>query len=386
MPDRVPPFGIRVDFPTRSNTVGGRAYVSFRRGAWQSKIGGDVYRLSQDADRSIFRRDTGALVFQDIVWPDATLTNGGGYGQLIYQLARVRIGGTVRADVFRAAAGPVSDFFRSHTTDSLGSTDSAVSAALNASVQASSRWTLTLGAGRAVRPPDALERYSDRFPAAHFQIAAEFLGDPSLKPEQSLEFNAGSILQLPTATLRADVFYRTIDDYITVMPDPTLTRRLPLSPPTVYRYINGTEARFTGYEASATSQAGSYVGLRASLSYLWAEDVLFHEPAFGITPFQQRYGIELHTRDKTRWAQLGATVTSAQDRVAAARLEQPTPGWTTFDLRGGTPLVHGLELRAGLNNLTNAAYSEHLNALNPFTGARVLEVGRNAYVGVDYAF
>jgi iron complex outermembrane recepter protein len=387
MAGRVPPFGLRVDLPTTSNTVGGRAYVTWRQGDWQEKVGGDVYRLAQNATRFIYRRDTDALLFQDSVWPDAKLTNGGGYGQVVYQHGPSRIGGTLRVDTFRAkAAGQVSDFFLANTTGSLDSHESDVSAAINSSIVVDPRWTLTLGMGRAVRPPDALERYSDRFQAAQFQIASEFMGNPQLTNETSLEFNAGSIVQLPQTVLRIDAFYRTIDHYITVTPDASLPRRLPLDPPLVYRYINGTQARFRGYEASATTAAGSYVGLRADWSYLWAEDETFHEPAFGIAPFEQHYGVELHTPAGDDWIGATVTVTSAQNRVAVARHELPTPGWATLDLRGGLPLPRGFTLRAGIENVTNKAYVEHLNSLDPFTGDRILERGRSGYAGVDYAF
>ncbi len=64
----------------------------------------------------------------------------------------------------------------------------------------------------------------------------------------------------------------------------------------------------------------------------------------------------------------------------------PTPGWATLDIRGGAPLWQGLTLRAGIENATSEAYAEHLNSPNPFTGARILERGRSAYVGAAYAF
>ncbi len=386
MAGRTPPFALRIDLPTTSDTTGGRAYVSWGRGDWQGKVGGDVYQLKQNATRSIYRRDTDMLLFEDIVWPDARLTNGGAYGQLVYEHGMARVGGTVRADDFTANAGAVSPFFLANTSGSTHHQEAAVSAALNASLFVSPVWTVTLGVGRAVRAPDTLERYSDRFPAAQFQTSAEFMGNPDLTTEQSLEFNAGSIVQLPRTTLKADVFHRVIDHYITVTPDPSLPKRLPLDPPLVYRYINGTGASFEGFEASANAVAQTYVSLRGSWAYLRATDNTFHEPAFGIAPFQQQYGIQVHSADQSQWVEADVTVTAAQNRVAVSRLEQPTPGWATLDLRGGLPLPQGLTLRAGIENVTNRAYTEHLDSLDPFTGQRILERGRSVYAGVDFAF
>ena len=80
------------------------------------------------------------------------------------------------------------------------------------------------------------------------------------------------------------------------------------------------------------------------------------------------------------------TSTAAQDRVAASRLEMPTAGWTTLDLMAGAALNDGLTLRAGVQNLTDEYYVNHLNSFNPFTRQRIAEVGRSAYIGVEVGF
>lgn len=49
--------------------------------------------------------------------------------------------------------------------------------------------------------------------------------------------------------------------------------------------------------------------------------------------------------------------------------------------------VKNVELRAGIRNLTDEAYSNHLNAKNPFNGgARVPEPGRTFYGGISVRF
>jgi iron complex outermembrane receptor protein len=174
---------------------------------------------------------------------------------------------------------------------------------------------------------------------------------------------------------------RSIDDYITVVPDPDVPKRLPLSPNVVYRYING-EAQFYGYEAYGNSPIGSNFELRGSLSYVWARDETFDEPAFGIPPLKFIVAGKVKSEDGRYWAELELTTNSAQERVAAARFESPTPAWERLDLRSGFALVGNLGVRVGLLNLTNEQYATHLNAANPFTRARIAEPGRSFYVGV----
>ena len=265
-------------------------------------------------------------------------------------------------------------------------TNASVSAAANASLRLADGWLVTLGVGRAVRSPSVLERYGDRFPAVKFQTAAEFLGNPALVPEKSTEVNAGTTLHAGQASVEIDAFLRRVDDYITVAPDPNLARRLPLSPERVFRYVQADAARFAGVDMRARSGAGSWIDLRGSWSFVRAEDLLFREPLFGVPPFEQQYALDIHNPSRTRWLEVQVTSTAAQGRVAGTRLELPTAGWTTIDLLAGAEIVEGLTLRAGIQNLTDEFYVNHLNSLNPFTGERIAEVGRTAYVGAEVGF
>ncbi len=385
-PGRIPPFGIRVDLPTESNTLGGNYYALFRKEAWKFKAGFDFYNSDQTAQRAISRRSNNFVLFRDIVWPEAEINDQGVYGQVFYEGERGQVGAGVRADFVQASAGEVSAFFRDNTTGSLDQDETNVSASLGGEYRLTGSWTLSAGLGRAVRTANVLERYSDRFPSTKFQLAAEFMGNPELDPEASLEFNLGTSLQLGPVFLKGEAFHRQIDDYITVQADPTLPRRLPLSPPLVFRYINGSEARFYGAELQGNSDVGPYANLRGSLSYVWAEDELFQEPVLGIQPLTAQLGLELHTVNRRMWLDFNATFVDRQNRVAAARFERRTPGYAVFDLRSAIQLPANWIFKAGLENIGDRAYSYHLNSLNPFTGQRIPEIGRNFFVGLEFHY
>ena len=437
VPNRTPPFPIRVDLPASSDTIGGRFHVAFedRDALLRHKVGGDFYHLGQEATQSVSDRSTGAVhVNQHPVWPQARLTNVGVYAQTVYERGRGALAGMMRVDRERAHVGDVTMFFarnavpmyelnRHHgrfpcvtatcmppghgrmpvhgmtphegghgmgtalvSGEQLAQANVNVSAAANTTFRVADTWLVTAGIGRVVRNPSALERYADRFPAVKFQTAAEFVGNPNLVPEQSLEYNVATTLLVQRATLGVDVFVRRINDYITVAPDPNIPKRLPLSPETVFRYVQTDAARFVGFDATAESPAGPWLDLRASWSYVRAEDELFNEPVFGIPPFEQRYSVDFHNPSRTRWVELVVASTAAQNRVATRRLETMTAGWTTVDLLAGLETSQGLTIRAGVHNLTDTFYFNHLNSLNPFTLQRIAEVGRSVYVGTAYAF
>ncbi len=449
-PHRTPPFPIRVDLPASADTVGGRFHAALETGPLRYKLGGDAYRLRQNAARTVRDRETGEVHHdRHPVWPDATLTNAGGYAQVLVDRGRSTVGATVRVDREQAQVGQITSFFAAHAIPAYGLHDvygrfhcvtvqctaesgnhhdngvphgpdmthgaghdmgrdgghtaghgapmlvsgdrfaqanTSVSAAANASLRLTGNWLLTLGAGRAVRNPSALERYADRFPAVKFQTAAEFVGNPHLVPEKSLEYNVGTTLRAAEATFTIDVFLRNVADYITVAPDPNLTKRLPLSPEQVFRYVQADAARFAGLDLTATSAAGPWIDLRGGWSYVRAADLLFDEPLFGVPPFEQQYTLDIHNPARTRRLEVLVTNTAAQERVAAARFEAPTAGWTTIDLLAGVRMNEGLTLRAGVQNLTDQSYVNHLNSFNPFTGQRIAELGRSAYVGAEVGF
>ena len=433
-PQRTPPFPIDVHLPTSSDTLGGRFHAALETGPLNYKLGFDAYRLQQNATQTITDRDTGQIHHNmHPVWPDAEMMNIGAYAQVVYDRGRSSFGGTLRVDREQARVGGVTQFFAAnavpayglhavhghfqpqapmhgmhagghgtsghasgHDTghgpaplvsgDAFAQNNVNVSAAANASLRVTDTWLVRLGAGRAVRSPSALERYADRFPAIKFQTAAEFVGNPLLVPEKSVEVNAGTTLRVARATLEGDVFWRAIDDYITVAHDPNLNQRLPLSPNQVFRYVQADSARFIGLDLRAESAAGPWLSVRSAWSFVRAEDLLFDEPLFGIPPFEQRYAVDIHNPDRTRWVELQITNTAAQNRVATTRLEMATAGWTTVDLTAGGQLVDGVTLRAGVRNLTDEFYVNHLNSLDPFSGRRIAEIGRSGYVGLEFAF
>lgn len=383
---RVPPFALDVDLPTTSDTEGARFHLALAGGNLSWKLGGDLHRLEQSARRSISRRDTGALIFQDIVWPDAEIDNLGLYAQLTAARPRFSLSATARSDSNEATAGRVSPFFLASTAGPLDRDEEALSAAVSARARLDERWQLSAGVGRAARMPTVLERYSDRFPSSRFQIAAEFLGDPALEPEVSSQLDLGVAYRGADLDLSIDLFYRRIDDYITVAPDPSLPKRLPLSPPVVYRYVNGTRADFRGGEVALSQRLDEHWSWNGSVSWIRGEDRAFDEPAFGMPPLTARLQGRWRSRGDTFWLEAGVLWADRQDRAARARAERETPGYTVVDVAGGYRFSDAWRLRLGVTNLADEAYADHLNSLNPFTGERVAEPGRGFHAAVEARF
>ena len=93
-------------------------------------------------------------------------------------------------------------------------------------------------------------------------------------------------------------------------------------------------------------------------------------------------GLRFHQPCKEpRWAiEFAARIVDAQDRVASSLLEEPSAGFTTYDLRTYWKATDHLLLMAGVENFTDRQYHEHLDLR---TGRGVFQPGINGYVGVE---
>ena len=385
MPGRMPPFALDIGVDSDMSVVGGRVdAVLAAGGGWELELGSDVYSAHRDAVRTIRRAEDRQLLFEDLMWPDATITDAGFFTRASRSFGGVRTSATVRLDLVEATADSVSDFFRANASNDLDQSEANLSAALTAGVDLSSHWTLSGGIGTAVRTADATERYSDRIPATKAQTSAEFMGNPDLGPERSNQADLWLDGSYEDLTVQLNLFGRTVDDYITLEPT-DLPKRLPLSPPTVFRYVNG-EATFWGFETSVAVGLTDAFTLEASTDYLWGEDERLDEPALGIHPWRGSLGLRYEDPAGRFFVESSVEGVSEQERVAVTRGEATTDGYVVAAGRAGVEIWRGLDLRVGVENLGDVDYTNHLNAKNPFTGEQVPEPGRVFFADLTYEF
>ncbi len=386
-----PPLIIRVDAMMRN--IGGRAAVDLAAGRQtEITIGADVYSARRDAERPLFAvTPSGPVVppfyVSDEVWPDVTITDAGVFASVRQQLSSATVIATGRIDVVQAEAGRVSDAYLTTTGFDLADLDQHevnLSASLTTSHPVGESMVVAAGVGSAVRTADALERYSDRFPASKSQTSAEFIGDPTLDPERSTQVDiwieGGSQLW----ALTVNGFARWMDNYITLAPT-EVAPLLPLSPATVFRYANG-EATFAGFEAAATVQPTPNLTLGSGAAYLWGNDDSLDEPAIGVYPVKARFSARYSLQGGRYYAEGSMTVVGRQDRVASLRGEQETAGYTLLDVQAHAELMDDVSILVGVRNLTDKFYVNHLNASNPFSGQRIAEPGRALFANINVRF
>jgi outer membrane receptor protein involved in Fe transport len=278
--------------------------------------------------------------------------------------------------------------------------------------------TATGAVGFSMRPPTLTELYAFNGPfLAILQRGGNFVfGDSTLDPDKRVQFDLG--LRSNYGPLRAggNVFYALIHDYITLRPQIPFTGVLPtppfppgipaeaLLPPGAdavqpVQFTNTDLATLSGGELFAELDLTRRTTAFATLSYVRGTDLsrdesgqplpltIFTpfvvpdtEPLPVINPLESRLGFRLHeAADRPRWGiELAARVVDRQTRVARTLREQETPGFTVWDVRSVWHPSEQLSVVAGIENLTDKFYREHLD-LRPV----VFQPGISFYAGTE---
>ena len=386
VPGRMPPFALDVSLPAEADTSGGSGSVELSPGeSWRLQAGFDFFRLEQDAQRYIARASDRKLLFSDAVWAGTSLSDVGISWLAGRSFDRGEIRAAVRLDFVGSDAGRPTEFFLGNSSGELDRSETNANFSLAGRYDLAGGFTLSAGMGRVMRTANALERYSDRFPSTRFQVAAEFMGNPAIRPESSTQGDLSIEWKKGTLALSAGGYVRSLGDYITVRPDPSISKRLPLSPAVVLRYVNGESAFFRGWHFGVR-RVGERLEVRSRVHKTLADDRELMQPVLGIAPMEVDSTLRWNSSSGRFWGQYRMRNVWDQRRVSAARMETPSPGFTLHGARFGAKLWRGadsdMDLYLGLENLGDRLYYEHLNSLNPFTRQRIPEMGRSFVVAL----
>lgn len=389
---------------TNSISRGGSflARRDFRRGGdGRMTFGADTQLQHRDAtrERTMIAMDR---TFYDRIWPDTNQNSFGLFGEYESPIAdawRMRLG--LRGDVVSS---------RSHAADAnaLGGLtvveawtqfygDEASDydreefiAAGNAvfSARLDEAWQMHLGAGLSSRAAGVTERYFAFAPAP----GGFMIGNPALDREMKYELSAELEHSSRRWTADLSVYAHSIQDYILTTTVATgdfnndgVDDRL--------RGFENADAQLFGFDGTARVWLGRNWSLPLQGMVVYGQNTRDDRPLSEIPPAEARIGLRYDRHGARNWFVTGSSrLVAEQDRIDEVFGENRTPGFVTFDLRGGARLVEGLWLDAGVLNLLDKQYHEHLTreALLPVgdlrAGQEVPAPGMSAYITLRYDF
>lgn len=259
-------------------------------------------------------------------------------------------------------------------------------------------WTLNLGYGYAQRPPALVERYADGVFLGLLQSGfTRVIGDPALRPERDFQIDAGLTAKYENFRGTATYFYSWIVDDITFQGEAVAD----FFDAKLVRFINTPLGTLTGFETVGEWDWSPSFTPFAKGKYVQGQDETIGGPLPAIPPLEGTAGFRWHDSAKNPMWQLevGTRVVNQQNRLGQILIgdtptvvEERTGGFTTTYLRGEYKWTKDLNLVAGIDNVFNRAYQEHLDLrlLGP-TGfpappTRVLSPGITPYFGLDWSF
>lgn len=319
---------------------------------------------------------------------DAEFKNVGIFGELKHSLTEAsRVIGGLRADSWQATdyrttisrgmgsvANPTANQVRKETLSSgFARYEQDVSAAS----------TAFIGLGRTTRAPDYWELLKESLTTASAFNAS---------PEKTTQLDAGLNYREGALSGSVSAFYNKIADFNLIQSNVNKgTMMMPVYV-TVTRNVN---ASTYGAEADAAWQLADTLKLDGSLAYVHGSNDTDGTALGQISPLEARIGLGY---DDKVWSFGGLLrAVAAQNRVAvnqgniAGQDIAASSGFSVFSVNGGWRANKAVQVTAGVDNVFNKAYAEHISRagamVSGFTQTtRVNELGRNLWVKANFDF
>jgi iron complex outermembrane receptor protein len=248
--------------------------------------------------------------------------------------------------------------------------------------------TLFAGISRSVRQPDATERYVLK--AAPTGIT--WIGNPSLDPETHHQLDMGLSGKANSSTVQWDavLYYDNVSNYVLrdingSTPGGAIAGVSPKS--TIYRNVDAT---LWGAELSAQWMFAKGWQTYGSLAYVNAENTTDNRNIAQIPPLNGRIGVDY---TESVWGVGGRVRFAAQQNnidTLSGLDTIATPSYGVVDLYGSYTVAKHTVLKAGVDNLFDTLYAEHVNRAysglfgNP--SDRVYEPGISFWARIDTTF
>jgi len=366
-------------------TIGGRAAVTVAAGGTTSIV------LGADAQRNVHRgrnvmgktsADLATIAYESAPRvEDMRFSQVGAFAEATHVVsAASRLIGGLRTDWHQATdsrtcvAASMCPGSSPLKNDTIGATDrkTLVSAFGRYERAVTRAGTLYVGLGHAERFPD----YWERLKQDPTTLKSAFL---TTRPEKTTQLDAGMLVKGAGWSGSVSGFYGRIHDYLLIRwtPAPALTRNV--------------DAATLGAEADLARNLAKHLTADLAVAYVHGNNQTDHTPLAQQPPAEARLG--LHYDNQVYSFGVLTRLVSAQSRVDVGSGSivtngmdlGPTAGFTVFSMNGGYRLTKNLSLTAGVDNVLNRTYAEHLSqggAMVPgfIQTVRVNEPGRTAWM------
>ncbi|MBL1321712.1 MAG: TonB-dependent receptor [Methylophaga sp.] len=275
--------------------------------------------------------------------------------------------------------------------------ESLVDLVLNTTYTVSSEFDLIAGIARKERAASYQERYLwlPLESTAGLADGNNYIGNIGLDTEVAYQIELGFDWHTPRATFSPHIFYHHINDYIQGTPNTNSTAAMVSAmmagPEKLVLEYNNVDAKLYGLDANWSFAITPTWQLDGVVSYVRGERRDTSDDLYRIAPLTARTMLSYVQTDWT--VGFEAETVSSQNKVSDENREQKTSGYAVFNLSANYQPTQNVIITAGVNNLFDRGYENHLGGYNRIAnnpdiaqGDRLPGLGRSAYAGVSISW
>lgn len=370
--------------PAKTHNYGMRT-----EGSWQftnsSLFAGADWRLEGAEGtriREFLMGPNAGKTVKDNAWQASQINKMGLFGEYHITGGDIKYVVSTRLEVNSAQAKDPSDGFIALYPET-DVTQFNPSFSVGASKKVSDKAKVGLWLGRAQRSAGLTERYINFFPVG--QDPYEMLGNPELDAEKNNQADLTFDWASNTSSINVNVFASYMQDFISSVIEPDLSPVIPNSPG-VRRFMNLDQSFKTGFEINWSQRIAKGLSHQMGIAYTFAEDLEREEPLPEIAPLDFRYVLHGSYVNDRLQPTISFRHVLEQDRISEEYGESKTPSFSLVDIKLAFQVTDAFRVNAGVNNLFDENYYEHLSRSVRSTPNPIYAQGRNIFASLSVSF
>ncbi|MDX1640583.1 MAG: TonB-dependent receptor, partial [Balneolaceae bacterium] len=242
-------------------------------------------------------------------------------------------------------------------------------------------WTTGFWIGRSERYPGMDELFVNFL--AIGMDPYEYVGNPQLNSEANHQVDAMLNYTNDIISMKTSLFYSYVTDYISAALRPDLNPKQ-MGSPGVKQFINVDEAALYGFEWTLQNNGRNKLGYALSTAYTIGRNVTADEDLPQIPAYEANIKLDYRFLNNKLIPQLHLRGVAEQTRVAESFDEQPTDSYLLTNFKMSSQLDRSIQLSAGVNNLFDVTYHEHLNRSLQGSTMPLNDPGRSLFVELKW--
>ena len=377
---------------------GYRAETGFSFGTNKVIIGTDFEQILKNGNRvKNLILQPNLPVKTEKLWDDAQIRNIGIFTQYNVFWGRVELTASARLDINHATCRSMS--FYAMNGSLIYNIPDVTSNFVNFSFSWGLQYVITdavslnFALGRSMRSPDMVERFIMLLPIGYDDF--DYIGNPQLKPEINNQADVTATYTcINSGNFSGNAFFSVVQDYITGKEvPPSVVKPQTKDVVGVKQFINTDYVYLYGFEFTWQTPTHWRLGASAQAACTWGtnpsatryiiqngqvtgEEQVKNDPLAEIPPLEGTTSIYYKFLNSKLIPKITLRFVAAQNRISQAYNESATPGFALAGFSLKYQYNDIFTIAAGVDNIFNAAYYEHLNRRIIGTEDPLYEPGR----------